>query len=114
MRVAAPTVRVKAPSLRVQRVFAQPIPGIPKPMDQLNRLLHAQQRVATVQRRVWLAQMLLWPAVIGAGALSVVGLSWIRQRRYGGDRHEMPDTPGAHETGTLQVQPDGRLAEVPE
>lgn len=102
------------PLVRVQRVFPQPIPGIPVHMDQLTRLRHAQQRVATVQRRVWLAAVLLWPTVIGAGALSVVGLVWILQRRYGGGRHEMPDMPGAHETGTLHVQPNGRLAEVPE
>ena len=33
--------------------------------------------------------------------------NWIL-RRMGG-RHEMPDTPGAHEVGTVQIEPDGRL-----
>ena len=43
---------------------------------------------------------------------SVGGLVWILRRRYAGDRQEMPDTPGAHEVGTVQIQPDGRLTHV--
>ena len=77
-------------------------------MDKLTRLRHAQQRIVRVQRRVWLAQVLMWPTVIAAGVSSVGGLVWILRRRYAGGRHEMPDTPGAHEVGTLQIQPDGR------
>jgi hypothetical protein len=81
-------------------------------MDKLTRLRHAQQRVVKVQRRVWLAQVLMWPTIVAAALLSVGGLMWIFRRRYTGGRHEMPDTPGAHETGTVQMQPDGRLSDV--
>ena len=81
-------------------------------MDKLTRLRHARQRIVRVQRRVWLAQVLMWPTVIAAGASSVGGLVWILRRRYAGGRHEMPDTPGAHEVGTVQIEPDGRLSHV--
>jgi len=73
-------------------------------MDKLTRLRHAQQRIVRVQRRVWLAQVLMWPTVIAAGVSSVGGLVWILRRRYAGGRHEMPDTPGAHEVGTVQIE----------
>jgi hypothetical protein len=53
----------------VQRVFAQPIVGIPMRMDKLTRLRHAQQRIVRVRRRVWLAQVLMWPTVIAAGGV---------------------------------------------
>jgi len=96
----------------VWRVFAKPIVGIPMRMDKLTRLRHAQQRIVRVQRRVWLAQVLMWPTVIAAGVSSVGGLVWILRRRYAGGRHEMPDTPGAHEVGTVQIEPDGRLSHV--
>src|SRR6267154_939476 len=79
-------------------------------MDTLTRLRHAQQRIVRVQRRVWPAQVLMWPTVIAAGVSSVGGLVWILRRRYAGGRHEMPDTPGAHEAGTVQIEPDGRLS----
>jgi len=79
-------------------------------MDKLTRLRHAQQRIVRVQRRVGLAQVLMWPTVIAAGLSSVGGLVWILRRRYAGGRHEMPDTPGAHEVGTLHMEPDGRLS----
>jgi hypothetical protein len=79
-------------------------------MDNLSRLRHAQQRVVKVQRRVWLAQALMWPTIVAAGILSAGGLVWILRRRNAGGRHEMPDTPGAHESGTVQVEPDGRLS----
>jgi hypothetical protein len=79
-------------------------------MDKLTRLRHAQQRIVRVQRRVWPAQVLIWPTVIAAGVSSVGGLVWILRRRYAGGRHEMPDTPGAHEVGTVQIEPDGRLS----
>jgi hypothetical protein len=83
-------------------------------MDKLTRLRHAQQRIVRVQRRVWLAQVLMWPTAIAAGVSSVSGLVWILRRRYAGGRHEMPDTPGAHEVGTVQIEPDGRLSHVSE
>ena len=86
--------------------------GHPVRMDKLTRLRHAQQRIVRVQRRVWLAQVLMWPTVIVAGVSSVGGLVWILRRRYAGGRHEMPDTPGAHEVGTVQIKPDGRLSHV--
>ena len=86
--------------------------GIPLRMDKLARLRHAQQRIDRGQRRVLLAQVLVWPTVIAAGVSSVGGLVWILRRRYAGGRHEMPDTPGAHEVGTVQIQPDGRLTHV--
>jgi hypothetical protein len=79
-------------------------------MDKLTRLQRAQQRIVRVQRRVWLAQVLMW--VIAAGVSSVGGLVWILRRRYAGGRHEMPDTPGAHEVGTVQIESDGRLSHV--
>ena len=74
-------------------------------MDKLTRLRHAQQRMVRVQ-------VLMWPTVIAAGVSSVGGLVWILRRRYAGGRHEMPDTPGAHEVGTVQIEPDGRLSHV--
>lgn len=81
-------------------------------MEKLTRLRHAQQRVVKVQRRVWLAQALTWPTIVAAGMMSAGALVWILRRRNAGGRHEMPDTPGAHETGTMQVEPDGRLSHV--
>ena len=78
-------------------------------MDNPTRLRHAQQRIVKVQRRVWLAQILMWPTVIAAGVTSVGGLLWILRRRSAGGRHEMPDTPGAHEAGTVHVEPNSRL-----
>jgi hypothetical protein len=92
------------------RVFAALIVGIPKHMDKLTRVRHAQQRIVKAQRRVWLVQVLTWPALIAAGALSIGGVLWILRRRYAGGRHEMPDTPGAHEAGSVHVEPDGRLS----
>jgi hypothetical protein len=81
-------------------------------MDKQARLRHAQQRIVEVQRRVWLAQVLMWPTVVAAGMLSVGGIVWILRRRYAGGRNDMPDTPGAHEAGTVHVEPDGRLSYV--
>ena len=80
-------------------------------MDKLARLRHPQQQIVRVQR-AWPAQVLMWPTVIAAGVSSVGGLVWILRRRYAGGRHEMPDTPGAHEVGTVQIEPDGRLSHV--
>ncbi|TPG37435.1 hypothetical protein [Mycolicibacterium hodleri] len=79
-------------------------------MDTLTQLGHAQQRIVKVQRRVWLAQVLMWLIVSIAGLLSIGGAVWAVRRSAGG-RHEMPDTPGAHETGTIHVEPDGRLSD---
>jgi hypothetical protein len=79
-------------------------------MDTLARARHTQQRIVRVQRRVILAEALLWPTVMVAGVLSVAGIAWILRQRYGGGRHEMPDTPGAHEEGSVHVEPDGRLS----
>ena len=84
----------------------------PRRTHKLTRLRHAQQRIVRVQRRVGLAQVLMWPTVNAAGVSSVGGLVWILRRRYAGGRHEMPDTPGAHEVGTVQIEPDGRLSHV--
>jgi hypothetical protein len=81
-------------------------------MDKLTRLRHAQQRVVKVQRRVWLAQALMWPTIVATGMLSVGGLVWILRRRNAGGRHEMPDTPGAHEEGTVHVESDGGLSQA--
>jgi hypothetical protein len=81
-------------------------------MDKLTRLRHAQQRIVKVQRRVWLGQVLIWPTIVATGMLSVGGLLWILRRRNAGGRHEMPDTPGAHEAGTVQVESDGRISHV--
>ena len=78
-------------------------------MDKPTRLRHAQQRIVKVQRRVWLAQILMWPTVIAAGVTSVGGLLWFLRRRSAGGRHEMPDTPGAHEAGSVHVEPNSRL-----
>jgi hypothetical protein len=78
-------------------------------MDSLTRLRHAQQRVVRVQRRVWLAQVLAWPAVIIAGLLAVAGAVVFLRRGRAGGRHEMPDIPGAHEDGTVHVEPDGHI-----
>jgi hypothetical protein len=54
----------------------------------------------------------MWPTVIAAGVSSVVGVVWLSRRRYAGGRHEMPDTPGAHEVGTVQIEPNGGLSHV--
>ena len=99
------------PSAACVERFAPPILGIPQRMDTLTRLRHAQQRVVRVQRRVWLAQVLTWLTVFAVGLLSIGGIVWTVRRSAGG-RHEMPDTPGAHETGTVHVEPDGRLSDV--
>ncbi len=90
--------------------FIQPVVGIPERMDKLTRLRHAQRRFVKGQRRLWLAGVLMWPTVIAAGVTSVVGLVWFLRRRSNGGRHEMPDTPGAHEDGKVHVEPDGQLA----
>jgi hypothetical protein len=81
-------------------------------MDKLTRLRHAQRRIVKVERRVWLAQVFIWPTAVAAGMLAVAGLVWILRHRYAGGRHEMPDLPGAHETGTVHVEPDGRLSQL--
>jgi hypothetical protein len=78
-------------------------------MNKVTRLRHAEQRVVKVQRRIWLAQALAWPTVIAAGATSVTALVWFPRRRSAGNRHAMPDLPGAHEDGTVRVEPDGQL-----
>jgi hypothetical protein len=78
-------------------------------MNGLTRLRHAQQRIVKAERRLWLAQVLVWPALIAAGAFSVSGLVWLLRRRSSGGRHELPDTPGAHEAGTVHVALDGGL-----
>jgi hypothetical protein len=78
-------------------------------MNKLTRLRHAEQRIVKVQRRVWLAQVLAWPTVIATGAASVGVLMWFLRRRSAGNRHAMPDLPGAHEDGTVRVEPDGQL-----
>jgi hypothetical protein len=83
--------------------------GIPAGMNKLTRLRRAEQRVVKVQRRIWLAQALAWPTVIAAGATSVAALVWLLRRHSAGNRHEMPDLPGAHEDGTVRVEPDGQL-----
>jgi hypothetical protein len=44
--------------------------------------------------------------VIAVGVSSVGGLVWFLRRRSAGGRHEMPDTPGAHEDGNVHVEPD--------
>ncbi|KAA0110216.1 hypothetical protein CIW47_08460 [Mycolicibacterium sp. P1-5] len=66
-------------------------------MDKLARVRHAEKRIVRLQRRVWLAQILMWPTMILVAILSVGAVVWFVQRRSGGGRHEMPDTPGAHE-----------------
>jgi hypothetical protein len=101
-----------AASLIVQRVFAPWIVGIPKRMEKLTRLRHARHGIVKVQRRLWLTEVLMWPAVIAAGVLSIAGLVWILRRRYTGGQHEMPNTPGAHEEGSVHVEPDGRLSPI--
>jgi len=83
--------------------------GIPAGMNKLTRLRRAEQRVVKVQRRIWLAQVLAWPTVIAAGATAVGALVWFHRRRSAGNRHAMPDLPGAHEDGTVRVEPDGQL-----
>jgi len=90
-------------------VFIQLVVGIPERMDKLTRVRHAQRRIVKVQRRRWLAEVLMWPTVIVAGVLLVGGLVWLLRRRSAGGRHEMPDTPGAHEDGDVHVEPDGQL-----
>ncbi|PND55776.1 hypothetical protein CRM90_21275 [Mycobacterium sp. ENV421] len=72
-------------------------------MNKLGRVRHAEQRIVTIQRRVWLAQVLMWPTII-LGAVVSVGVGvWFLQRRSGGGRHEMPETPGAHEAGVVDA-----------
>ncbi|MFI5509085.1 hypothetical protein ACIA48_16565 [Mycobacterium sp. NPDC051804] len=83
--------------------------GIPAGMNKLTRLRRAEQRIVKVQRRIWLAQALAWPTVIAAGATSVGVWVWFLRRDSAGNRHEMPDLPGAHVDGTVHVEPDGQL-----
>ena len=89
--------------------FNGSIVGIPAGMNKLTRLRRAEQRIVKVQRRVWLAQALAWPTVIAGGATTVGVLVWFLRRKSAGNRHEMPDLPGAHEEGTVHVEPDGQL-----
>ncbi|WNG94515.1 hypothetical protein [Mycobacterium sp. ITM-2016-00318] len=93
-------------------VFARPIVGIPMRMDKLTRLRHAQERIVRVQRRVWLAQILAWPTVVAAGLLSAGGVVWFVRRRQARGRHEMPDSPGAHEAGTVHVESNGQISRI--
>jgi hypothetical protein len=93
----------------ISPVFTPPVVGIPERMDKVIRLRHAQHRIVKVQRRLWLAQVLMWPTVILAAVSSVGGLAWFLRRRSTGGRHEMPDTPGAHEDGTVRVEPNGQV-----
>ena len=79
-------------------------------MDSLTRIRHAEKRIVKVQRRVWLAQVVMWPSLTIVGLLAIGGAVWAVRRSAGG-RHEMPDMPGAHETGTLHVEPDGQLSD---
>ena len=78
-------------------------------MNKLTRLRRAEQRIVKVQRRIWLAQALAWPTAIAAGATSVGVLVWFLRGRSSGNRHEMPDLPGAHEDGTVRVESNGQL-----
>ncbi|GAC1635660.1 MAG: hypothetical protein NVS4B6_02860 [Mycobacterium sp.] len=96
----------------MSRVCLQPAVGIRERMDGLTRLRHAQQRIVKIQWRLWLAQVLIWPAVIAAGASLVAGLLWFLRHRSAGGRHEMPDTPGAHEAGIGKVAPNSGLTPV--
>jgi hypothetical protein len=90
-------------------VFIRLVVGIPERMDKLARFGRVRRRIVKVQRRLWLAEALMWPTVIAAGVSSVGGLVWFLQRRSAGGRHEMPETPGAHEDGNVHVEPDGQL-----
>jgi hypothetical protein len=83
--------------------------GIRERMDNVGRLRHAQQRIVRIERRLWLGQVLMWPALIAVGVSSVGGLVWLLRHRSAGGRHEMPETPGAHEEGTLHVAANGGL-----
>lgn len=105
-----PLVRVAVSNPDDAPVFRRLVVGIPGGMNKLTRLRHAEQRIVKVQRRVWLAQVLAWPTVIVAGATSLGVLVWFLRRRSPGNRHEMPDLPGAHEDGTVHVEPDGQLS----
>jgi hypothetical protein len=79
-------------------------------MDKLARLRGAERRLLRIQRRVWLAQALIWPAAI-AGVVALIGLLlYALRRRWSDGRHAMPQTPGVHETGSLRVEPDGKLS----
>lgn len=51
----------------------------------------------------------MWPTVILAVVSSVGGAVWFLRRRSSGGRHEMPDTPGAHEDGNLRIETDGQV-----
>ncbi len=70
-------------------------------MDNLARLRHTQQRIVRVQRRVWVAQIIMWPTMIAAATVSIAGVVWfVRSRHTQGGRHQLPDSPGAHEAWT--------------
>lgn len=68
-------------------------------MDKLARVRRAEQRIVRIQRRVWLGQVLMWPTIIVVGLTSAGVLVWFLRNQSTGGRHEMPDTPGAHEAG---------------
>jgi hypothetical protein len=84
--------------------------GIPVYVDKLTRLRHAEQRIVRAQRRVWLVQILTWPVLITAGVFVLGGVALAMRRRYAGGRHVLPDTPGAHEAGSVHVESDGQLS----
>jgi hypothetical protein len=95
--------------LRTCSRFHPALAGHKKRMDKLARVRRTQRRIVKIQRRVWLAEVLMWPAAIASGIVAVGGLLYILRRRSPEGRHVMPETPGDHETGTVRVQPDGRL-----
>lgn len=88
-------------------VFRLLILGINGRMSKLARVRHAEKRIVKVQRRVWLAQLLMWPTIVVGAILSAGAVVWLLQRRSSGGRHEMPDTPGAHEVGVVDASTNG-------
>ncbi|WP_431235297.1 hypothetical protein ACQ856_12910 [Mycolicibacterium psychrotolerans] len=76
-------------------------------MNKLARVRHAEQRVVKLQRRVWLAQVLMWPTIVVGTVVAVGAGVWFVRRRSGGGRHEMPETPGAHEAGVVTTEAGG-------
>jgi hypothetical protein len=80
-------------------------------MGTVTRLRHGRQQIVKVQRRIWAAQALIWLTVIAAVVSFVGGLVWLLRLRSAGGRHEMLETPGAHEAGSVHVGPDNRLTD---
>ena len=77
-------------------------------MDKLGRVRRAEKRIVKYQRRAWLAQLMMWPTIVIGAVAAAGGIAWFLRSRSAGGRHQMPDSPGAHQAGALDAQANGQ------